>query len=286
MRKVVILFFTLVITLSIGNVTTAQVKSNCIPTRHKDKSQLAFKAGETLSFTMHYRWGIINSDVGTAKVVLDSTLFNGVPVYHVSVTGRTTPLYDLFFKVREDFQSWFTVDELRPIKFTRNTLEGKYRARNSYFYHWNLVEPIISASVFTSSSGSRYVDLPLDECTYDLPALFFLARNMDLTRVVPGERYPMTFAIDDDIYNVYFILLGKEVKRIKGVGTFKTIKFAAKLLAGEVFTGEEDMLIWITDDDNRIPVYFEAPILVGVASGRITGYSGLKHPLKSLISKK
>ena len=50
-------------------------------------------------------------------------------------------------------------------------------------------------------------------------------------------------------------------------------------------TGEEDLSVWITDDDNRIPVLFEAPILVGVASGRITDWSGLKHPFSALMKK-
>ena len=92
--------------------------------------------------------------------------------------------------------------------------------------------------------------------------------------------------IDDDVYNVYFILLGRETKKIKGLGTVNTIKFAAKLLAGEVFTGEEDMLIWVSDDENRIPVLFEAPIIVGTASGRLSGWSGLKHPFSSLNNKR
>ena len=143
-----------------------------------------------------------------------------------------------------------------------------------------------AADFFTSRSGQRKDHIPLDHCTYDLPALFFMARNMDFDAVAPGVRYPMTFAIDDDVYNVYFILLGRETRKIKGLGTVKTIKFAAKLLAGEVFTGEEDMIIWISDDDNRIPLMFEAPILVGTASGRLAEYSGLKHPFTALVSKR
>ena len=90
---------------------------------------------------------------------------------------------------------------------------------------------------------------------------------------------------DDDVFNVYFILYGRETIKVKGFGTVKTIKFAAKLLEGEVFKGEEDMLIWVTDDDNRIPVYFEAPLLVGKATGRMTGCEGLKHPFSSLVTR-
>ena len=95
----------------------------------------------------------------------------------------------------------------------------------------------------------------------------------------------MTFAIDDDVYNVYFIMRGPETIKVKGVGTVKTIKFSFKLISGNVFTGEEDLSVWITDDENRIPVKFSAPILVGTASGRLTGWSGLKHPFSSLVRK-
>lgn len=257
----------------------------CIPVRTVEEEELVFQAGEKLTFTMHYEWGAINSDVGTGTVVLDTVRYNGIKAFHCSVYGRTTRLYDLFFKVREDFDAWFACDGLRPLKFTRDTHEGHYVAKNTYIYDWDAVEPHIDADVYSSSSGQRYLELPLTPCTYDLPSLFFLARNMDMDNLVPGKKYPMTFAIDDDVYNVYFILYGRETIKVKGLGTVKTIKFAARLLAGEVFTGEEDMMIWVTDDDNRIPVCFEAPILVGTASGRLKSCSGLKHPFTALIHK-
>lgn len=257
----------------------------CIPVSTVEEDELVFQAGEKLTFTMHYEWGAINSDVGTGTVVLDTVRYNGIKAFHCSVYGKTTRLYDLFFKVREDFDAWFACDGLRPLKFTRDTHEGHYVAKNTYIYDWNAVEPHIDADVYSSSSGQRYLELPLTPCTYDLPSLFFLARNMDMDNLVPGKKYPMTFAIDDDVYNVYFILYGRETIKVKGLGTVKTIKFAARLLAGEVFTGEEDMMIWVTDDDNRIPVCFEAPILVGTASGRLKSCSGLKHPFTALIHK-
>lgn len=260
--------------------------TSCVPIKDIADTGLAFQAGEEMSFTMHYTWGMIDSDVGSATVSLDTVRFNGEKAFLCSVYGKTTRMYDLFFKVREDFKSWFSVDGLRPLKFTRDTFEGKYKAKNTYIYDWKAAEPHIIADVYSSSSGQRNLELPLTPCTFDLPALFFFARNIDMTKVEPGRRYPMTFAIDDDIYNVYFIFYGPEVIKVKGLGTVRTIRFAAKLLAGEVFTGEEDMMIWISDDDNRVPVYFEAPILVGTASGRMNGYSGLKYPFSALIDKK
>ena len=277
------LFFSL---LSSGQ-TKSWSEGGCVPVRDvSDGDSLAYQAGEKMSFSIHYEWGVIDSDVGWANVVLDTLRINGVKSFHCSVYGSTTRLYDLFFPVRENFQSWFSYDGLRPLRFTRDTHEGKYTARNTYVYRRDgLSGSHIMADVYTSSRGDRSVELPLDDCTFDLPSLFFFARNMDFDAVVQDVKYPMTFAIDDDVYNVYFIMRGRETIKVRGLGTVRTVKFSAKLISGNVFTGEEDLSVWITDDENRIPVLFEAPILVGVASGRLTSWSGLKHPFSSLVKK-
>ena len=260
--------------------------TSCVPVRSVSEESLAFQHGERMEFVLHYRWGTINTDVATATVELDSLTYNGEKAFRCSAYGKTSRMFDFIFKVREDFDSWFTRDGLRPLKFTRDTYEGGYEAKNTYHYIWNAAEPYIAADVYSSKRGMKAITLPLTPCTFDLPTLFFFARNMDFDVVEPGRRYPMTFAIDDDVYNVYFILHGRETKKIPGLGTVKTIKFAAKLLEGEVFKGEEDMLIWVSDDENRLPVYFEAPLLVGVASGRLSGYGGLKHPFDALVNTK
>ncbi|MBR5104775.1 MAG: DUF3108 domain-containing protein [Bacteroidales bacterium] len=281
LKKILILLCAYLVLLPV----CAQENHYCIPVRTVAEEELVYQAGEKMTFTMHYEWGTIDSDIGTATVELDTLRFNGYKAFHCSVYGKTTRLFDLIFKVREDFDSWFTCDGLRPLKFTRDTHEGRYVARNTYIYNWESSEPHIVADVYSSSRGQRNLELPLTPCTYDLPSLFFLARNMDIDNIVPEKKYPMTFAIDDDVYHVYFILYGRETVKVKGLGTVRTIKFAARLIAGEVFNGDEDMMIWVSDDENRIPVKFEAPILVGTASGRLKSYEGLKYPFSSLIKR-
>lgn len=257
----------------------------CIPVRSVCPEDLAFGPGEEASFVLHYKWGAINSDVGYADVRLDTVSVNGQKAFKCSMYGRTTRLYDFFFRVREEFVSWFSYDGLRPLKFFRHSQEGNYEAKNVYVYDRSVPDPHIIADLYSSKRGQRNMDIPLTPCTFDLPALFYFARNMDFDVITPGVKYPMTFAIDDDVFNVYFILYGRETIKVKGLGHVRTIKFAAKLLEGEVFKGEADMLIWVSDDENRLPVYFEAPLLVGTAKGRMTSWSGLKHPFTALIQK-
>ena len=270
---------------AVSKHTDDQRQTSCVPVMSRTEEDLVFKAGEEMSFALQYTWGAMNTDVGHATVRLDSLMFNGEEAFRISAYGKTTRFFDWVFKVREDFKSWFTRDGFKPLKFTRDTYEGGYVAKNTYLYDWSLEEPLIRADIYSSKRGQRSMDLPLTPCTFDLPTLFYFSRNMDFDVVEPGRRYPMTFAIDDDVFNVYFILYGRQTIKVKGLGEVKVIKFAAKLLEGEVFKGEEDMIIYVSDDMNRLPVYFEAPLLVGRATGRLTGWKGLKYPFSASKQK-
>ena len=95
----------------------------------------------------------------------------------------------------------------------------------------------------------------------------------------------MVFAIDDDVFTIYLIYKGKESKYIRRLGNVNTLKFAATLVAGEIFDGKEDMYMWFTDDNNRIPVLFSAPIKIGEVSGYLKSYEGLKHPFDSFVKR-
>ena len=266
------------------NPVSAQLKKTfCVPVNALSEVEYPFKAGEYFSFVLHYKWGMVNADLGKAYVKLDTTVFNGVPVYHCMATGRTLKFYDMFFKVREAFQSWFTRDGLKPMRFTRNTREGDYEARNDYMYRRAKDNPRISANLYTSKKGQYTMELPLTSCTYDIPSLFYMARNIDLSNAKPDTKFPMTFVIDDDVFNIFMVYKGREIKEIQGIGKIKALKFSIQVVKGEVFNGDDTLFLWISDDRNRIPLSVETGIKVGHVSARLTSYSGLRYPFESLV---
>ena len=131
----------------------------CIPVRTVDPDKLAFAPGEEASFILHYQWGAINSDVGHATVRLDTVSFNGQKAFRCTMYGKTTRLYDVFFRVREVFKSWFTYDGLRPLKFYRHSEEGDYEAINTYVYDRSMPDPHIVADLYSSKRGQRNMDI-------------------------------------------------------------------------------------------------------------------------------
>lgn len=241
-------------------------------------SHAPFKSGESLTYIMNYKWGAVNTDVGEA--VTNLSYSNGE--YHSVITGYTYKFYDVFFKVREHFESRFTDLPIKPIYFYRDSQESKYRMRNRFTFS-NDTSKVINAVI------QRYERTPVDTLlrgtgeTYDLVSLFYKVRSINFDTISVNVKQPISFAIDEDVYNFYYVYAGKEVKKIKGVGTFNTLLFRVRLVAGSVFTGKQEMLVWITDDKNKVPLLFESPIIVGTVYGKISKYENLKYPLTSKI---
>lgn len=259
-------------------------EGKCIPVNKLNEESLAFKGGENLVFTIHYKWGIVNADVAQATLKVDTTILNGRRVFHASLTGKTQKFYEKFFRVKEDLDSWFTRDGLEPMKFTRFAREGKYTCTNLYTYVRTPGNEHIKASLSNSRKGEFSATLPLDNCTHDIPLMYYILRNIDVTKLKEGADYPMTFAVDDDVYTLHFRYLGKENKTVGEIGTIRCLKFSFEVVSGEVFSGDSDLYGWFSDDENRIPVWFAAPLKVGQVQGRLKSFSELKNPFSSIIN--
>lgn len=255
----------------------------CMPLDPALAAGKAFSPGERLTYIAHYQWGALRMDVGTADVSLDvDTLYGDRTLLHATAVGRTYRFWDMFFKVRDMYESKFYQDDILPVYFHRDVHEGKYTVLN--YYRWDPSTRYIDATVV---KPDRTVDtlLPGHGCTFDILTLLYHARNMDFDALAQGVNNPVSFAIDEEIFDIYFRYIGREVKKVPGKGSFRTLKFAAKVVAGEVFTGEEEMIIWVSDDMNRVPLYFESPVRVGSVCGRLAGWENLKYPFDSMIPK-
>jgi len=259
----------------------AQSISDCTAPVVLDDSLRAFDAGEKLSYVIQYRWIGIRSDVGNARMVLSRDEdYEGRQTFLSVASGETVKFFDSFFKVRDVYKSRFFSDNGRPVWFHRDVSEGDYVVTNDMY--WNIrTDEIDARARYISSKREKDTLLAGRQCTYDLISMFYAARNMDFSNVVPGKNYPLSFVIDDEMFDIYFRFEGREEKKIPKLGTFATMKFALMVVAGEVFDGKHEIALWITDDDNKIPVWIESPIIVGTVMGRLTGYENLKHPLKS-----
>ena len=256
--------------------------SKCLPSRTDGVDP--WVSGEKIVFNISYNWHAVQTDVAKGTLTMKQEPLNGETVWHTSMGMQTAPFFDVFFKIREKFDSWFALKGVEPRKFYRDTREGDYHAINDYVY--DRKAGVIHANLEYWDKDKETLDIPYGDCTYDVTALFYFARRMDFQNMKAGTAQRISIAIDKDIFQVRLTYRGKENKYVRGIGTIAAHKVGISLNKGNVFEGNEDAILWFSDDDNRIPVAFMAPLKVGAMNGRLASYSGLAHDFTALISTK
>ncbi|MBK8632488.1 MAG: DUF3108 domain-containing protein [Saprospiraceae bacterium] len=68
------------------------------------------------------------------------------------------------------------------------------------------------------------------------------------------------------------------------MGKFKTLRITPSMVAGTVFKDETKMDIWVSDDENKIPLLIESPLSVGSGKAILKSYSNLRNSFTSKIN--
>jgi hypothetical protein len=271
MRKNVIAFFFF---LFLGVLAKSQQIVNQYP---------VFEDGETITYDAVYNWGFIWLNAGKVMFNVKDTTYNGKESYHFTSYGASIPSYDWLFKVRDYFQSFARKDDLAPYFFERDTYEGGYKVHNKFTF--NYTDRFIYTQTENSDKPYSEDTLVLEDNVYDVISGVYKIRNLDFDQYQINDTIPVRMIIDNEIFDLYVRYLGKEVLKTHDKRKFNTIKFSALLVEGTIFKGGEDLLVWVTDDLNRIPVLVEAKILIGSVKATLAGTENLKFPLTSEIKK-
>ncbi len=231
----------------------------------------AFTNNEKLEFRVHY--GLINAasivfEVGPALIQkYDRKCFN------VKAEGKTLKSFDWAYKVRDRFETYIDAEALAPISYNKSVQEDKYTDNDLVTFKHN------SKKLF---GVKGILDMPV--YTHDVISSIYYVRNIDFTKSKVGDKFPLDVYLDNKIYNLGFKYAGKETITTD-IGKVKCIKLVPTLIVDRVFKDQEDMTVWISDDENKIPIRVKAKIMVGSIKVDLTSYSGLKNDFKALIKK-
>lgn len=261
MKKFIIVFFLVAFTtrLSAGN-DFCGVRNT------------AFSDGENISMIVFYSVAGLYVNAGTATFNTTLERLNNKPVYHVVGTGVTNSKYDWIFKVRDRYESYFDTSTLQPYKFIRNIDEGGYKKYENVTFNQTTNAAITTDGVYKVTN-----------CIQDVISAVYYARNINFDKYKVNDKIPFDLFMDNEVFHMYVRYLGKETIKTR-YGKFKTIKFKPLLVKGSMFEGGEKMTVWVSDDQNKVPVRIESDIVVGSVKVDMMSYRNLRYPLTSLLS--
>lgn len=233
---------------------------------------LPFRGGEQLDYVGYYNFKKVWVPAGKVTFSVTDTVYESTSCFHLKGAGRSFKEYDVLFKVRDVYESVISKHDLLPRRFLRDVSEGGFEIFYDYKFDRNQL-------VTWVTNGEGLIDtIPIQPTTMDIMSAVYQVRTLDFSKSKVGDTVGLNLILDKRKYRIYVRYLGKGVAKSLKREKFNCIKLSPLLVEGTVFNSGEHMIIYVTDDKNRIPVFVSADILIGTIKVYLEKYQGVKYP--------
>ena len=158
-----------------------------------------------------------------------------------------------------------------PWEFNQSVREGGYsRDFNAHLDQQN--------HIAKTNDG----DFTITPYIHDIVSAFYYIRTQDLHQYSKGDIIPLRNFFNKDCYDLGVKVLGKQTIDVSA-GKFRCIVIEPLIKDGGLFKSDGRILIWLSDDERKIPVKVSSKIPIGSIDAELTSYNGLRGPLTSKI---
>jgi hypothetical protein len=166
------------------------------------------------------------------------------------------------------------VEALFPWRFEQHIREGSYsRDFSAFFDH--------RRNLAKTRKGSY--DIP--ENVNDIVSAFYLARTFNYDTLKVGDGFYLENFYKDKVYPLQVVYRGKERVTVEA-GTFDCIMVEPLVVEGGLFKSEGSIIVWLTDDEVKMPVKVKSKVIIGSIDAELTKYEGVSNNMTSRLSNK
>ena len=234
------------------------------------QDQSAYKSGEWLNFKISYSGWI---KAGQASLELNEDKYK--ELYHVKAIGKTTGPIKWFFKVEDYYQSYFSNKSGLPKKFIRKINEGGYTKNLTIDF-----DQITNKAIVNNIKKKLVKEFSTKDSVQDMLSVFYFLRNSyNLEQIKEHKDLSVNMFFDSENFEFKMRFLGIETINTK-FGKVKCIKLRPFVQSGRVFKEKESLTLWISSDNNKIPIRIKADLVVGSIRVDLDAFRGLNHPFE------
>lgn len=232
----------------------------------------AYQVGERLKYGIKYA-GV--KAVNTEIAIVKDTVVRGRDCYKVEYKARTVPVFDNFYRVDDRYETFIDKQGLFPHSFKQQIREGKFeRDEWMEFYH--------DKGVAKSILHNR--EFPMEPYAQDILSAYFYVRAMDLRSMKDGAVIELKNVSDKEVIPLKIKVRNRDMIETD-LGVFRAIVVEPIVQGVGLFKSDGQILIWMTDDENKIPLRIKIKVVVGSLMAEIESMEGLRNPLKSKMQE-
>jgi hypothetical protein len=209
----------------------------------------AFRPGESLKFSVQY--GPIHA--GSAYLeVPEVSNWNGHKAYLLVARAESNTFFSQFYRVRNRIESrWDSVGRF-SLRYLENRREGGTKAVNEIVFDHDKGEAIYK--------DGEVFPIPLQ--VQDALSSFYFTR---LQALPLGGSVVFDYHASRKSQPMEVRVLGRD-RVSTPAGTFDCVVIEPVLKAGGIFKNKGRLVIWLTEDERRIPVLMRSKVAVGSIS--------------------
>ena len=226
----------------------------------------AFKEGEKLTFDLNY--GFVTAGIAVMEIPRIKRI-SGREAYHITFEVNSVPSFDMFYKVRDRYETYLDIEGLFPWRFEQHIREGGYTRDFSAFFDQRKGKA-------KTSEGEYEIPLYVN----DIVSAFYYARTFDYSDMVVDDLVNLQNFYKDRVYDLDVKFLGKETIEVPA-GKFDCIIVEPLVKEGGLFKHEGNIIVWLTDDELKLPVKVRTKIVIGYVEAKLSAYEGLAGKLTS-----
>ncbi|MEO8664452.1 MAG: DUF3108 domain-containing protein [Ignavibacteria bacterium] len=264
---------TIFILLFVINVCHSQDSTNF---EFRKIPQKAFKNGEKLTFEINF--GFVTAGEAVMEIDPVFQIMNGRKCYDIRFFVNSTSSFDWVYKVKDFYRTYVDVEGLFPWRFEQHIKEGTYqRDFEAIFDQQNL-----KAKTYTGEKDPKKFEGEFDIPRYvqDAMSAFYFGRTIDYSKMNVNDEMLLQNFYKDQTFPLKIKYLGKETIEVPA-GEFRCVKVEPLVQEGGLFKSEGSIVIWMTDDDRKMPVKVKTKVLIGSIDADLSDYTGLAGPLNS-----
>lgn len=234
----------------------------------------AFTFGEELQFEVTYGW----LNLAEAKLQISRRVINeqSRPHFKIDAFGKTKGAATIFGKVNDNWGTHLDTGTLLPSLSYRHIEEGKYRKNEKVYFDQKNRKAKMELYDRDNRTLKETKEFKLPGQVQDLVSGFYYLRSMDLTNLKKGQTILITGFFDKEIYNLKLIYEGTEEIQTS-IGLVDTYIFSPQMPQNKLFRGDYPVKVWVTKDQNKIPVKIKANLFIGSLNLDISSAKGLRN---------
>jgi hypothetical protein len=232
------------------------VKDAFIAEKWRSHGTKPFCAGEKLVYNMG--WGPLHA--GFAILAASPDTVNGTVI--VTGKGATNSFFSTFYKIRDHYRTIIDAEGMYPFFFEQHVREGGFRTNR-----WELYDQA-QEFVFTDKHKPEY--FKTKPFSQSLLSLVYYLRTLTFA---PGDSIKIDCFVDTMCHTIHMKCMERKTIKVD-VGTFDCVLVKPSLVGkGRVFKKEDDIRVWFTNDEFKMPVIIESKITWGTLYARLIWYS-------------